>query len=296
MSRKLGTLASLGLSFTTAMVLPLSSSAAPSAVPNFLAQQGRLFDDSGDPVTGTPQFVFTIYADAAGATSLWTETQSITLDSGYFSTTLGSVTALPATLFNGTTRYLGIKVGTDPEMSPRQPLTSVPYALIAGNATGDITPTSVSVAGSVVIDSAGHWVGSTAGLAGPAGATGPKGADGATGPAGAKGATGPQGPIGPAGPQGVQGATGATGPQGPAGPSNYSAITTVTGPGATGAQTVGDTATCPSNSYVVGGGCATDHFVKVSEPSSNSAWYCVAQDEFDRSDNVSVTAYARCSP
>jgi hypothetical protein len=294
MSRKIGTLAGLGFSFTTAMVLPLSSSAAP--VPDFLTQQGRLFDNTGAPVTGSPQFVFTIYDDAAGTTSLWTETQSIALDSGYFSTTLGSVTALPANLFNGKTRFLGIKVGTDPEMSPRQPLTSVPYALIAGNATGDITPTSVSVAGAVVIDSAGHWVGSAAGLAGPTGPIGPKGADGATGPtgpAGAKGATGATGPVGPAGPQGP---VGPTGPQGPAGPTNYSAITTVTGPGATGSQSASDTATCPANSYVLGGGCYTDHFVKVSEPSGNNAWACIAQDEFDRTDNVGITAYARCSP
>lgn len=294
MSRKLGTLVGLGFSFGTAMFVPLSSSAAPgTSVPNFLTQQGRLFDGAGMPVAGAPQFVFTIYADAGGVTSLWTETQTITLDSGYFSTTLGSVTALPTTLFNGTTRYLGIKVGTDPEMSPRQPLTSVPYALIAGNATGDITPTSVSVAGSVVIDASGHWVGSAAGLAGPTGPTGPAGAKGATG------ATGAVGPTGAAGPQGPAGPTGAAGPQGPAGPAgtpNYAGITTVNGPGATGSQSAGDTATCPANTYVLGGGCYTDHFVKVSEPQSNNQWYCIAQDEFDRTDNVSITAYARCSP
>src|SRR5689334_21848712 len=151
MSRKLGNVAGLGLSFGAAALAPGVSNAA-TAVPNFLTQQGRLFDGSGVPVSTAKTFVFTIYADAGGATALWTETQSITLDDGYFSTSLGSVTPLPANLFDGSTRYLGIKVGADPEMTPRQPLTSVPYALVAGNAVGDITPSTVSVGGNVVID------------------------------------------------------------------------------------------------------------------------------------------------
>jgi hypothetical protein len=42
------------------------------------------------------------------------------------------VTPLPANLFSGADRYLGIKVGSDPEMTPRQRVTSVGYALRAG--------------------------------------------------------------------------------------------------------------------------------------------------------------------
>jgi hypothetical protein len=265
MSRKLRTLAGLGFSFGTAMVLPVSSNAAPPpAVPNFLTQQGRLLDNTGAPVPGTPTFVFTIYADAAGTTNLWTETQAITLDSGFFSTTLGSVVPLPAGLFNGTTRYLGIKVGADPEMTPRQPLTSVPYALVAGNVTGDITPASVSVGGGVVIDSSGHWVGSPTGLVGP---------------------------TGPAGPTGPKGATGA------AGPNNYTSITTVAGPGMSGSSISTDTVTCPVGKVVLGGGCESGYYLKESEPSTDgTSWSCVAQDDADHSDTVTVKAFARCSP
>jgi hypothetical protein len=270
MSRKLGTLAGLGFSFGSAMVLPVSSSAAPPPVPNFLTQQGRLLDNTGAPVPGTPTFVFTIYADAAGTTSLWTETQAITLDSGFFSTTLGSVTALPTGLFNGTTRFLGIKVGADPEMTPRQPLTSVPYALVAGNVTGDITPTSISVGGAVVVDATGHWVGSPTGLVGP---------------------------VGPAGPTGPKGATGPTGPTGPAGPNNYTSITTVTTSGTTGASSAVDTATCLGGKVVTGGGCLTNYYVKASEPTSDgTGWICEAIIDADKSGNVTAQAYARCSP
>jgi hypothetical protein len=302
MARKLGILAGLGFSFGAATMLPQSSNAAVPAVPDFLTQQGRLFDNTGAPVTGAPQFVFTIYSDANGTDPLWTETQIITLDSGYFSTSLGSVTPIPNTLFTGLTRYLGIKVGSDPEMSPRTPLTSVPYALIAGNVIGDIKPNSVSIGSAVVIDSTGKWVGDPTGLMGPTGATGAKGATGATGPAGPTGPTGPTGPSGvgiqgPTGATGAQGATGPTGPTGPAGPSNYASITTVTGAGPTGTGSANDTATCASGHYVLGGGCATLNYLKISEPSGNNAWSCTAeQDVDDASATVTVTAYARCSP
>jgi hypothetical protein len=273
MSRNLITFAGLGFSFGTALVLPAS---ALPPVPNFLTQQGRLMDNTGAPVSGAPAFVFTIYADSAGTTTLWTETQTITLDSGYFSTTLGSVTPITATVFDGSTRYLGIKVGSDPEMSPRQPLTSVPYALIAGNVKGDITPTSVSVGGSVVIDSSGHWVGASTGIAGPAGPTG------ATGPKGATGATG---------------AAGATGPTGPAGPNNYTSITTASSPGTTGTDNTSDSVSCPSGKVVLGGGCLTAYYLKESEPSSDGTqWLCAARSDQDHSLTVSVQSYARCSP
>src|SRR5439155_3508616 len=175
-------------------------------------------------------FVSTLNADKGGAMTLWTESTSITLDDGYFSTTLGDTKAIPADAFNGSTRFLGIKVGDDPEMTPRQPLSSVPYALLATNAIGDITPASVAVGGKVIIDSRGRWIGDSTGLAGPTGPqgpAGPAGAQGAAGPAGPAGPPGapgpggtgggPTGPAGPPGPPGVPGPQGAGGPPGPGG-------------------------------------------------------------------------------
>lgn len=203
MARKIGI-----LSVTTAAATLLVAAAASSAVPGTLTEQGRLLDTSGNPSTGSVSITFTIYDAATSGTSLWTETQNVTLDSGYFSVRLGETTAIPTTVFNGATRYLGVKVGTDAEMTPRQTLVSVPYALMANNAVGDITPTSVAINGTTVINSSGQWVGSTAGLQGPTGPAGPTGATGAQGPAGATGAQGPQGIQGPAGPTGPTGPTG----------------------------------------------------------------------------------------
>jgi hypothetical protein len=217
-----------------ALMLSLTARARAS-VPGTLTEQGRLLDPSGTPVAGTVAMVFTIYDASAGGTTLWTETQSITLDSGYFSALLGQSVAIPATAFNGSTRYLGVKVGSDPEMTPRQTVDSVPYAILAGNVNGDITPNSVSINGTTVINPMGQWVGPNSGLVGPAGPAGPAGATGATGPAGPAGPAGAQGPAGPAGAAGATGAMGPVGPQGPIGPTGATGATGAMGAtGATG--------------------------------------------------------------
>jgi hypothetical protein len=102
----------------------------------------------------------------------------ITLDNGYFSAQLGDTMPIPTTVFTGSVRYLGVKVATDPEMVPRQPLVSVPYAITANDAIGDIHANTVSIGTTKVIDATGKWVGPNSGLVGP---TGPTGATGATG-------------------------------------------------------------------------------------------------------------------
>jgi hypothetical protein len=192
MTRKIGLAVAL-----TALV---ASSAAQADVPLLLSQQGRLLNASDDPVTGTVSMVFSLYTTATGGTATWTETHNVTLDSGYFVVTLGDTTALTKALFTGNPLYLGIKVGSDAEMVPREELVSVPYAVVASDVIGDIHPTSVSVGGSTVINSSGQWVGSSAGIIGPTGPAGPVGPTGAAGPAGAVGAVGPTGPTGAVGP------------------------------------------------------------------------------------------------
>jgi hypothetical protein len=113
----------------------LWSISAFAAVPATLTQQGRILDaTTGDPVSSKLKIVFNVYAAAKGGTALWTEEQDITLDDGYFSAQLGSVTPIPGTVFDGTVRYLGVTVGADDEMAPREAITSVPYAWNAASA------------------------------------------------------------------------------------------------------------------------------------------------------------------
>src|ERR1019366_1064676 len=95
-------------------------------------------------------------------------------------------------------------VNGDPEMTPLQPIVSVPYALVSNNAVGDITPNSVTTNGvtigtTQVINNMGAWVGPSSGPSGPQGPPGPAGP---TGPQGPQGATGPQGQTGGQGPIG----------------------------------------------------------------------------------------------
>jgi parallel beta-helix repeat protein len=92
--------------------------------------QGKLVNSDGTNVTdGNYSVVFSIYNVASAGTAIWTETQTVTTSSGIFQVNLGSVTALPGSIdFNTNNIYLGIKVGSDAEMTPRIQFTAVPQA------------------------------------------------------------------------------------------------------------------------------------------------------------------------
>lgn len=239
------TLKALGILGSSAIWL---MAPAASAVPPYLSEQGRLFDDAGDPVAnGTVMITFAIYGATTGGSPLWTETQTIATDDGYFSAVLGDTSnggvAIPAALFNGSTRYLGVKVGSDPEMTPRQPLVSVPYAFVARRV--------VNSAGMEIIDDQGRWQGSPTGLVGP---TGPAGADGPAGPRGATGPSGANGANGGPGPQGPVGPTGPAGPQGPIGTFASTTCSVTQGTVVTFSTNVASaSATCASGTAIAGG-------------------------------------------
>ena len=291
MARKVKQIGILG----SGVAVIATTTAVALAVPPYLSEQGRLFDAVGDPVPdATLAITFSIYAASTGGAALWTETQMILTDDGYFSAVLGDTsnggTAIPNTLFNGSTRYLGVKVGSDPEMSPRQPLVSVPYALVARGV--------VNAAGAVIIDDQGRWQGPSSGLIGP---TGPQGPQGPQGPDGPRGATGPQGPQGP---QGVQGVQGAVGPAGA--PFAATMCQNVAGTAATPSSAFTHvTATCPSGTRVVGGGpsysswSSTSHCVPFrSYPSNATSWTCswYGQDSENCSGAGGLNCTAVCCP
>jgi hypothetical protein len=112
-----------------AFILILSFSAF--AVPQLINYQGELSDSSGNPVSGDVSVTFTIYNAASAGDVLWNETQTVTVINGVFNVLLGSQTPFPTDLFSLDDTYLGVKVGADAEMTPRQQLASVPYALVA---------------------------------------------------------------------------------------------------------------------------------------------------------------------
>ena len=59
--------------------------------------------------------------------TFWEETKSITLRGGAFNTALGDTVPIPEIAWTVPT-YIGVSVGTDPEMTPRQPILGVAYA------------------------------------------------------------------------------------------------------------------------------------------------------------------------
>ncbi|OGR76213.1 MAG: hypothetical protein A2X32_03000 [Elusimicrobia bacterium GWC2_64_44] len=118
------------------LLLPAIAAAAPSQI-NY---QGRLVDATGNPLSGSYTLTFRIYDAASAGTTLWTEPQTLTVDNGIFSAKLGSVANLPPSVFSADTRYLGVTVGADAEMTPRVQLLSVPYAIYAASAASVGTP------------------------------------------------------------------------------------------------------------------------------------------------------------
>ncbi len=102
---------------------------ASAQVPQYINYQGKLTNATGAPVTGTLQMVFSIYADTITQTSIWSETNTaVVVEKGIFNVLLGSVSPISYSVFDGSTRYLGVKVGSDDEITPRKPMVSVAYA------------------------------------------------------------------------------------------------------------------------------------------------------------------------
>ena len=105
----------------------LFASAAMAQVPQLIRYQGTLVDTNNVPLEGSFNLTFRVYDAASGGTTLWTETQTaVPVSRGVFNVLLGQATAL--TLPFDKNYWLTTQVGSDAEMSPRQRLTSVPYA------------------------------------------------------------------------------------------------------------------------------------------------------------------------
>ena len=101
-----------------------------------ISYQGRLLDSDGHPVNGSREMTFRLYTQAAGGTAIWSDMFPVQVDGGLFSVSL----AVPPEIFDGRELWLGVQVGGETEMAPRQHLQPVPYALHAASiADGAVT-------------------------------------------------------------------------------------------------------------------------------------------------------------
>lgn len=142
--KKSGQATLLGLSAVLILI-----TAAFAAVPQTINYQGYLKGSSGAPVNSTTNMVFSLYSTTSGVRPVWgSGTVSITPVNGIYSVELGKSPQPVLGIAFNRPYWLGVKAGTDPEMRPLQPLTSVPYALHAVEAEmvpdGSVTSTKLA--------------------------------------------------------------------------------------------------------------------------------------------------------
>lgn len=105
--------------------LPQGEVNAAASMDDAIPIQGRLLDKDGNPINGTRRITMTLYDAATGGTALCTDGDNVTAANGLFNAYMDSCTAQD---LNGRQVWLGIKVGSDAEMTPRQAIYAVPYA------------------------------------------------------------------------------------------------------------------------------------------------------------------------
>ncbi len=164
-----------GLLFGMVLVAATAWADPAPFVPEEITQQGRLLDPSDQPVNGAVEMTFSLFNQATGGSSFWSEDTNVQVENGYYAVVLGdtSVQGVKPITSDLLTPPVYLEVSVDQHaMSPRLQLGSVPYAMLADRANsidgGTITnatitgssvdATSVSIGGHPVIDSNGNLV------------------------------------------------------------------------------------------------------------------------------------------
>lgn len=119
------------------VVFLFSISISAWAVPQSITYQGKLTDSSGLAVPeGAYTVTFSIYDRSSGGDPIWSDEQNVMVKDGIFNVKLPGdpdTNPFPSDLLSNGKLYLGIKVGTDGEMTPRQEITATFYAMKAGD-------------------------------------------------------------------------------------------------------------------------------------------------------------------
>ena len=87
--------------------------------------QGRLTNTSGNPLSGTYSIMFRLYEVDTGGTAVCTDTRSVSVVSGLFSSYVEGC----YDVITGQRLWLGVKVESDEEMTPRRLIMPAPYAI-----------------------------------------------------------------------------------------------------------------------------------------------------------------------
>ena len=103
----------------------LVPSAVAAVVDDVVQVQGRLTNAGGNPIDGNVSVTASIYDVSVGGTARCSDADTVNVANGLFTMAMDFCTA---SVFNGDQLWLGIKVGADAEMTPRQAIYAVPYA------------------------------------------------------------------------------------------------------------------------------------------------------------------------
>ncbi len=144
--------------FRVALLAVLALPAIAHAVPSTLQHSGRLLDAAGTPLEGNTDLRVTLYDDAGGTNSVWTDDFTANLQGGYFTLELGEPgNEVDVDVVSGGDLWIGVTI--DPTGTPTalalQPIQSVPYAVQSQDTVGThgtFTPTVHLHSGSCASD------------------------------------------------------------------------------------------------------------------------------------------------
>jgi hypothetical protein len=108
--------------------------------------QGIARDNSGASLADKDyNITFRLFAAATGGAAVWTESQTLAVKNGVFSTNLGSENPMSSLNFNDT-YYLSLEIGSNGQLTPRSTLTMSPYAIMSQlNGSKNVIPASGKV-------------------------------------------------------------------------------------------------------------------------------------------------------
>lgn len=117
------------------IVAMTTTTTAHAEAPGEIPVQGLLTNSAGVPLNGESVVVFAIYNTEIGGAPLYSESQRVLTEQGFFTAYLGQTSPLDLTMFRDqSSLYLGVRVDSDPEMSPRIAFGTTPFAAFASYA------------------------------------------------------------------------------------------------------------------------------------------------------------------
>lgn len=131
------TLRTVTLVLAVFVLSAICASSLFAGVPTTLTYQGQLLNAVGVPLNGSYTMQFQIYSAPSGGAALWVEAHvGVVVTNGRFTVKLGETTLFSQNVFGSWPRYLGVTIGADPELAPRQEIRSSPFALRVGSIDG----------------------------------------------------------------------------------------------------------------------------------------------------------------